>query len=647
MMQKQWSRIMLLGLFVMAMAIQAYGFNEAPMLAELVKAGKLPSVDQRLPETPMVVKPLVAPGQYGGQLKWGFVGTSAAWGGLLYIAAWEHLVTWKPDFSGVEPNIAESVEVSPDAKEYTFHLRKGMKWSDGQPYTADDIVFYIEDVLRNPELSPGGFSADWMPADQVEGFQVEKIDDYTLKFTFPKPYGAFLYTLATWNGRQFGQYPKHYLMKFHKKYNETVDELVKADGTVQDWMGLFFKLGPDNWGNPDRWFTMTEMPTLGPWMTKQPLGAGTTITLERNPYYWKVDDQGNQLPYLDTVLGVSYQDDESRTLAMLNGEFDYLKPAGSNRALFHEARDQGKPIYILYPNVDAANTNSLHFNQSIGDPIKAQVFASKDFRIGMSHAINRSEIIDIVFDGQGEPSQVAPLKDSPIYIEGMDTQYTEYDVAKANEYLDKVLPQKGADGMRLGPDGQPFKIIFSVMNNLSFGTQYIQIAELLTGYWKAVGVDVVLNSVADTQFNEQIRRKNLVEATMFTGEGGTFISALMDSRYYVPMDYQGLYGNGWYSWRTKSHLDGITVPAEPPQWAIDARNEFEEVLRLPTTEQQIEQMRKVLATAKENFYVIGLARPAAGYTVVNKRLQGVPDGGYSDWLQGNQKIQRPEQWFIQ
>jgi len=124
-------------------------FNESPMLAEMVKAGKLPPVDERLPENPQVVTPLVAPGKYGGTLRQGIVGTSVTWGGGLYTFQWENLVQWKPDFSDTEPSLAEKVDISPDGREYTFTLRKGIKWSDGQPFTADDILFYVNDVMFN------------------------------------------------------------------------------------------------------------------------------------------------------------------------------------------------------------------------------------------------------------------------------------------------------------------------------------------------------------------------------------------------------------------------------------------------------------------------------------------------------------------
>jgi peptide/nickel transport system substrate-binding protein len=196
---------------VTATPLPAAAFKESPMMTGLVERGKLPSVDQRLPVNPMVLEPLVEQGAYGGTLRFGFVGTSAAWGGMLYIAGWDHLVNWAPDYNSVLPNAVAGWDVSDDATEYTFFMRKGMKWSDGEPYTADDIVFFVDDVLGNEELFPGGVGGDWLPRELADGFYVEKIDDFTVKFVFPKPYGTFLYQIATWAGRQFTQYPAHYL----------------------------------------------------------------------------------------------------------------------------------------------------------------------------------------------------------------------------------------------------------------------------------------------------------------------------------------------------------------------------------------------------------------------------------------------------
>ncbi len=623
------------------MAQQA-AFNEAPMLADLVKAGKLPPVAERLPKKPAVVKPLVEKGSYGGTLRYGFVGEVPGWGGVWYTAGWENLTIWKPDFSGVEPNIAESWEISPDSTEYTFHLREGMKWSDGEPFTADDILFYINDVLFNKEISKNGPIADWLPKDGADQFKATKDGDYTIKFKFAKPNGQLLYQLAEYNGRHLTFFPKHYLMKYHKTYNEKVDDLAKEAG-ADSWVILFNQKASGPTDDLQNFYNIADRPTLFPWIVKQPLGTGTTIALERNPYYWKVDDAGNQLPFIDKIVGTSYQKDESRTLAMLNGDLDYIKdPGEGNRALYFDAVSQGKPIKISTQVSDAGTTNTIHFNLAIADPIKNKVFNDKNFRIGMSYAINRKEIIDIVFDGQGEPSQPAPLKDSPLYNEQLATQYVEYSVDKANEYLDKVLPNKGSDGYRLGPDGQPFSIVYTVSNDLSYGKTWVQVAQLIIGYWQKVGVNVTLNSMPNKQFAAD-RKANKLEVTMYSGEGGAGLTAILDPRYYVPMELFGLYGVAWFYWRVQ---DSTATGVEPPQSVKDARAAYDEVLMQPTTEKQIEKMKLVLQTAADNFYVIGIARPGLGYQPYSAKLGNFPDQYVGGFIEGSEKITFPEQWYL-
>lgn len=621
-------------------------FGESPFLADKVKSGALPPVEERLPDNPRVITALTPDqGAYGGELRVGFTGTSPEWGGLLFIAAWEGIVQWKSDFNGYEMNLAESIEVNADTTEYTVHLRKGLKWSDGQPYTADDIMFYINDVMYNQDLSPSGPVADWMPTNMQQWFRAEKLDDFSVKFVFPKPYGAFLYYLAGWQGRYFTMYPKHYLEQFHKKYNPNVEELVKADGSVTDWMGLFYKKGPDTWGNPLRYYESTTYPVMYPWVTTQPLGTGTQIRMERNPYYWKVDERGNQLPYIDTILAISYQDNESRTLAMLNGDLDWNGDSASeNRVLYHDALAEGKPIQIKYPKSDGANTTSIHFNQTLSDTVKAEVYGDINFRIGMSYAINRPEVIEILFNGQGEPSQVAPLKDSPFYIEGMDTQYTEFDTAKANEYLDKVLPNKGTDGYRLDKNGKKFTVNFIVQNDLGFGTYYVQLAELLKGYWNAVGIDVLVGSQAGPQYTEN-KKKNLIEASVYTGEGGAGVTPILDPRYYVPISGASVSSQAWSVWLVPDST-GASVSAVPPQWAQDGYNLYLDVLSQPTFELQVAKMKEVLQEAKARFYCIGISRPAPMYYPFGASLKGIPDSWYDGWNEGVQKLIYPEQWFL-
>jgi peptide/nickel transport system substrate-binding protein len=619
-------------------------YQEAPILAEQVKAGKLPAVADRLPKTPSVVKPFNETGNYGGELRFGFTGGSAAWGGLLYIAGWENLTRWNADFTGVVPNILESLTPNDDASVWTAKVREGMKWSDGKPFTADDIAFYIEDVLMDKEISATGFGADWCPADMAKEFKFEKVDASTVKFIFPKSYGTFPLILAEWQGRQFAMYPKHYLQQYHKKYNPDIDALVKKEG-AENWFGLFLKKAPANWGDPDVAFFMNpDFPTIGPWRVTQPLGAGTSIILERNAYYWKVDDKGNQLPYVDKVVGTMFQDDQARTLAMLNGDIDFLKdPANDTRPQFVEASDKGK-IFINNVLPDAANGYVLQFNMT--HATKGEVFADKNFRIGVSYAINRKEMIELFNQGLGTPSQVCPMPESPLYNEKCNSQHIAYDVAKANEYLDKVLPKKDGDGMRLGADGKPFTIILFVINNWTWAPNNTQIGEKTMEYLKAVGLTVQLNALPSEQW-DPVWKSNQVEAFLSTGEGGAGVTALLDPRNFVPMEQFSHYGNAWSLWRLKSTgMAGISNEIEPPQWVKDVRQAYNDAISQPTSAGQIEKMKKVVEQATDQFYQIGGWQGGDGWYPWSVRMGNIPEKWFAGWIPGVFKIIAPEQWYI-
>jgi hypothetical protein len=168
--------------------------------------------------------------------------------------------------------------------------------------------------------------------------------------------------------------------------------------------------------------------------------------------------------------------------------------------------------------------------------------------------------------------------------------------------------------------------------------------ELLAGYWKAVGVETLINSMPGAQFDEN-KKKNLIEACIYTGEGGAGITPILDPRYYAPLQGAGVFSQAWSVWRVPDST-GESVSIEPPQWAKDAWTKYETVINQPTFELQVEKMKLVLQEAKERFYVIGISRPASMYYPFNSRLGGIPETWYDGWNEGVQKIMYPEQWFI-
>jgi peptide/nickel transport system substrate-binding protein len=396
--------------------------REAPELAQQVEAGDLPAVEERLPDKPMVVEPVDEIGQYGGTWNSAILGTAdVVW--LWRTIAYEPLVRWDPGWTEPIPNVAESMEVAGGGKEYTFKLRKGMRWSDGKPFTADDIVFAYEDVLLNEDLTPD------VPTTFLGGdtpAKIEKLDDYTVKFTFPgEPNGLFLEQLA-YNG-QITAWPRHYLKQFHEKYNPDVEQLAEEEGAA-DWIELFTaKAGLAGYVDPVH-YQNEELPTLAAWEITQPLGERGRVVVERNPYYWKVDPDGSQLPYIDRAVFDVIPENEAILQRALEGSIDmHIRHINTfiNKPVLAQNRDSGGYGFF---DAQAANMNTMviALNLTHEDPVKREIFNNKDFRIGLSYALDRQEMIDVVFQEQGEPYQAAPRPNSPFYDEELAKQYTEY-----------------------------------------------------------------------------------------------------------------------------------------------------------------------------------------------------------------------------
>jgi peptide/nickel transport system substrate-binding protein len=632
--------VMLLASTFPITAQQAYG--ESPMLAQRVADGKLPAVAERLPATPRVIQfPGSDIGTYGGDFKDPFVGDAYWASQMVFWTAWRGLVSWNETYTDWVPNVAEKVDVNEEATEYTFHLREGLKWSDGAPFTADDVMFYFEDILGNSELNGGKFPDGWLKPGK-EAPVVKKIDDSTFSITFDVPYGMFLLNMCAWPGWELIAAPKHYLQQFHIKYNpDGIDELIKQTEGATDWVTLFQShsaVGTS--ADPSVISRDIAYPTMFPWIYTEPMGTGTQFIAERNPYYYWVDAEGNQLPYIDRIVGTAYQDEQTMLVDVLAGKFDTMaNTTDQQRPLFFQ-NEATSGLKVYTNKSEGGGTVSILFNET--DPTLGSIFSQKDFRIGMSHAINRQEVIDIVYFGQGVPRQISPIEDSPLYNEQLTTQYTQYSVEKANEALDKVLPEKDADGFRLDPaTGKRLSIVFTVQTG-DYGLRFGDVAELLKKYYATVGVEIVIDTVSNDVWTQRVN-ENAMEATIFTSEGGYGITSIIDARYFVPMHGQSVWGNGWQLWYLQPNNKAAV---EPPQLIKDQVDLYKQVLQAPTSEQRLELMSKVLQTAADEFWVIGISSASDGYRPLSAKLANVPESWVGGWNPGGPAIAQPEQWYF-
>lgn len=445
-------------------------FKEAPSLATLASAGKLPPVAERLPDEPVIVTPFKSIGAYGGTWRLSMASASDI-SSLARTIGYENFTRWKtwmPDVKqsdilpDVEMNVARSVDIADNGATYTFHLRQGLKWSDGQHYTADDVLFWYEDVYSNAELMPA------KPTWSVRGGKplvVEKVDDYTVVFRFGTPNGLLLQQLArpAYDPQPNvpTAYPKHYLSQFHKKYNSGIEAAAQSTSS-RNWVTLF-NAKADCWRNPD-------VPRLNPWIVTTGIGQGdgSRVVARRNPFYFKVDTAGNQLPYMDEATIEIVTDAQVMLLKAANGDFDMVDSyigfvtTPENKATFFDNQKRGNySFYDVLPN--RANLMIVSLNLVAKNPVKRAILSNKAFRQALSIAINRDEIIDLVWLDQGRPYQVVERPELPLFNEHMATQYTKFDTAAANAMLDKAgFEKRNDDGTRLGPDGQPIRITLDI-----------------------------------------------------------------------------------------------------------------------------------------------------------------------------------------
>jgi len=589
-------------------------YNEAPMLADAVASGSLPAVGDRLPAEPMVVEVAEQIGVYGGTLVDSTGGNRLA---EFRHFGYEPLVRWSVDGSQVIPNVAKSWEVSDDATTYTFHLRKGMKWSDGEDFTADDIVFWWEHVETNTDIQskPRGFFV--IGGEQAT---VTKVDDYTVQFSWSKPNGLFLENLATPYGVRAVQFAEHYHSQFIKGLNPdaVASAMAEAGATeyTQWWTATVGSYGKQSeYNNPDR-------PFIHAWIPREPFLGKERFGFERNPYYFKVDADCNQLPYIDHRVWVLAANPEIQLAKSLTGEVDISRiniSTPANRSVFFDNMERGDYRLVSADSADM-NVARFSFPENHPDEFRASVYQNKDFRIGLSLAIDREELIDVIFLGQGEPYQVGPGPRSPFYNEKLAKQYTEYNAALAAQHLDLVLPEKDRNGFRLRPNGDRFTLVIAV--NKDFKSDWVDMMELIKGYWDAVGVNTVVEVLSDAT---SIGRRGAADNDI-----GLWLSENGTGRLPLLLLDEMLGGDDDLEW-TKYHDTNGAEGTEPP---ADVQRMFalKDLIPQLAGAQQDAAMAEFIDLLAENFPIIGIALPAGNYRAVSNRLRNVPEPLMEGWL---------------
>ena len=598
-------------------------FHEAPMLAELVKAGKLPPVDQRIPQDPMVLKPLNEVGKYGGTWRRAFTGPGDVENGNR-INASDKPLFWDATGNEIRPSVARAWNMSEDGKTFTLTLRKGMRWSDGHPFTADDFVFWFEDLYSNREIVPTPI-ADMSP--QGKPGKVVKVDETTVAFVFEVPYYLLEDMMAgdTLIGggqsvRQsqkftFGAYsPAHYLKQFLPKYSsvEAVNAKAKAAG-YENWVQfLHFKKD---------WSLNTELPTLGPWKTVRPINTPVWL-LERNPYYYGVDTAGNQLPYIDRVQLTLGEDLEVINLRAMAGEYDLQERHIDLGKLPVLLDNQKKGNYKVHLDLAINGSDSvIQINQSYkADPEIRKWLTNVDFRRALSLGINRDQLNETFWLGVGTPGSVVPAESSP-YNPGPEwrKKWSTYDVAQANAMLDKIgLSKKDGDGFRLRTDNsQRLRLqILAVQAFMPWPKQM----EMVVDQWKKIGISA---EVKEAERNLAMSRVRNNDHHMYVWtNGGTELFYLFP-RHAIPVDPTEAYMGPEYAvWYASGGKQGVK-PEDPHILRIFDLFSAASGLKAPERIKNAQEMWRILVDQQYGIGIVGQSPALMGVRLASNKLGNI------------------------
>ena len=585
--------------------VEKVSARQAPMLQEMVEAGELPSLAERLPLEPLVVEPIESIGKYGGTWHRGWRGIKDfhCYGRINY----ETMLRWPRDPADpIQPGLAKSWEWSDGGKALTLHLRKGLKWSDGAPFTVDDIIFWWEAIEIDEDISPAPH-AEWVVAG--EPMKLERVDDTTITLKFAGPNGLAETVGLAFHGNQwplgferFGFFaPKHYLEQFHPKYN--------TDATYELFEEKAFDYN-------------TERPSMTPWrMTKWETGADHMLAT-RNPYYWKVDVEGNQLPYIDEVYFHLVADNTVINVMAIAGQID-MQARGINLAqitVYKENAEAGD-YHLLEWSTAAASGVTFFPNQSYPDPAYRELMQNLKFRQALSLAIDRDLINDISWLGQAIPRTITVVRDSALFQEDIETYYAEYDPDAGKALLDEVGLSVGADGMRTFADGSPLELVIETNRE---GSQ-LDAVELVAENWREIGLNVTVKTMTREVYWPRACANEAMIGTWGTDRG---LVPMIDPIYQFPFDERSWMAPSFGIWYKTAGKEG-EEPTPEIKELMDLYDAYRATVR---PDEQVDLAKQIVRLSTERLAVIQTCGMAPSLVVVKNNFHNVAEHHTSDWL---------------
>jgi peptide/nickel transport system substrate-binding protein len=553
----------------------------------MVTAGTLPPLDERLPTEPAIYPIPDQIGQYGGTIRRGMKGAADRWGPSKVTDV--GLTHFNYTDLNIRPDLLDSWELSEDGTTFTLNLRRGVKWSDGEPVDSSTYTWYYEYVYQNDELTPNKGSNPYTSIEAPDDFQV------VVQFQDPNPLWLHF------QNRNAGEgvfRPGHYMKDFHP---DTAEDQAALDKTIEDagftsWTEYFGHIFRP-WNNP-------ELPQVRPWVYMNTMDAELLLN-ERNPYFHAVDPEGNQIPYIDKITHRRFDTPDVFNMWIVNGEIDWQRRHVSmiNYTLYKESEDSGDYQVILWKS-DGGET--LCPNHDCKDPKIKEFFNDLNVRKALNLAVDRVTINEVAYDGLGTPRQASPTSFGPFYHEEATNAYTDYDPDRANELLDEAgYSERNADGFRLWKDGSGEAVFFVIEGTAEAGTASSDAVLMVVDYFKDVGVNCSWKQ-EDRALYEEHHGANETQASWW-GAGHDTLTHLTWGNFFIgeltDRPWAGGYGR-YYRW-------GDTDPnANPPpegHWLWDIwewwREEAEQTADLEVIQ---DVMNRIMDVWVEQVPVVGI-----------------------------------------
>ena len=601
------------------------GLLETPFFAQQVAGGTLPKVDARLPAEPAVVD---SAGRPGGELR--MLMASPKDTKMMVVYGYARLVGLTPSLT-LAPDILKAIDMQ-DGRIFTLHLRKGMKWSDGHPFTSEDFRFWFEDVASNKKLSPSGLAVDLVPDGDKPRFEV--LDETTVRYSWSRPNPLFLPDIAG-PDPLFIYAPAHYLKQFHAKYvdPDKLDLLVKQSG-VREWTVLYYRhAAMYKNDNPD-------LPSLEPWILRTKPPADRFI-FERNPYYYRVDKAGNQLPYIDRVV-MSLADSHLISAKTAAGASDlqarYL--AFEDYTFLRQGEDRNHYKVGLW-QTGPGSQFALYPNLNVKDEVWRGLVRDVRFRRALSLTVNRHELNEVIYDGLAIEGQDTLLPQSPLYKPAYRQAWAQHDPAEANRLLDLMgLTKRGGDDVRLLPDGRPMEIIVEYSGEMA---EEPDVLELIRASWRGIGIKLFGKPAQLTLFRQRVFSG---EALMSLDKGieNGLANATSSPWQFAPTTEEEL---EWPKWGQFYETKGGAGEAPDLASAVKLRDLYNQWLATASPAAQRDIWQQMLQIWADEVYSIGTVGGVLQPVVVNSKLRNVPEKGIYNWDPGAFfGVYKPDQfWF--